>query len=72
MKKLKKFNLFINENNIEEEIIDDLLSVSSKFGILRKMMSPLEIKIANQLVKQGKMYKGVSDDKQRTVCFYPV
>jgi hypothetical protein len=71
---IKNYINFINENNNEEEqeIIDSLLSVSSQFGVLRKLLSPREIKVANKLVKQGKMYKGVSDDKQKTVCYFPV
>jgi len=69
---IKNYINFINENNTEQEIIDDLLSVSPKFGVLRKLLSPEEIKVANQLVKQGKMEKGTSDDKQKTICYFPI
>ena len=37
--------------------------------ILRKLMSREEIKVANKLAKEGKICKGTSDDKQKTVQF---
>lgn len=49
------------------EFID---SIDESFGILRKMMSTDEIRIAERLVKEGLLYKGTSDDKQRTVVYF--
>lgn len=39
-------------------------------GVLRKFLSPMEIKAANLLVKEGKMHKGTSDDRQRSVVYF--
>jgi hypothetical protein len=33
-------------------------------------MSKDEIKVANKMVKDGKLIKGRSDDKQNTVVYY--
>ena len=57
---------------MENDIENDLLSITSESPLLRKLMSKEEIKIANRLVKEGKMFKGISDDKQKTVCYYAV
>lgn len=54
---------------MNEDIKDILLSKS--LGILRKLMSKEEIHIANILVKEGLMIKGISDDKQHSVCYFP-
>ena len=56
---------------MNEDIKNSLLSLD-EFGILRKMMSKEEIKIANILVKEGLMHKGRSDDKQHSVCYFAV
>ena len=50
----------------------ELRTPGSNSGIKVHRNTPEEIKIANQLVKQRKMYKGISDDKQKTVCYFPV
>jgi len=52
------------------EIIEKLLSYTGEGPLLRKLMSSEEIKTANKLVKEGKLLKGRSDDKQKTVCYY--
>jgi len=54
---------------MDEEIKNRLLNIN-QCGILRKLMSKDEIKIANILVKDGLMFKGKSDDKQHTVIYY--
>lgn len=54
---------------IKNELISNLES-QKPHGILRKMMSSDEIKVANILVRQGLIYKGISDDKQKTVMYY--
>jgi hypothetical protein len=41
-------------------------------GLLRILMSKEEIKIANALVKKKTLYKGTSDDKQKTVAFFSI
>ena len=49
---------------------DYLLKHTSEAPLLRKLMSKDEIKMANRLVKEGKMIKGRSEDKQNTVVYY--
>lgn len=56
-----------NYNDIKES----LLSIPLDSPLLRKLMSSDEIKVANKLVKKGLLEKGRSDDKQKTICFYP-
>jgi len=56
---------------MNEDVKNRLLSVN-EFGILRKLMSEEEIKIANILVKEGLMHKGISDDKQHSVCYFTI
>ncbi len=57
------------EKNIKRKEIEDyLLNLTNP--ILRKLMSTEEIKAANRLVKEGKLQKGISDDKQHSVQFY--
>ena len=51
-----------------KEIENYLLNLTTP--LLRKFMSKEEIKIANRLVKEEKLLKGKSDDKQKTVIFY--
>jgi len=53
-----------------EDIEKYLLSISPESPILRKFLTKEEIKIVNKLVKDGKLSKGVSDDKHRNVIFY--
>ena len=55
-----------------ETLKSDLLEYMPDGGILRKMMSKDEIKSANQLVKEGLLQKGISDDKQRSVNFHKI
>tara|TARA_R110000772_G_scaffold243578_1_gene356500 strand:- start:14 stop:463 length:450 start_codon:yes stop_codon:yes gene_type:complete len=47
-----------------------LLNISEP--ILRKLMTEEEIKVANRLVKEGLMGKGISEDRQKTVTYYPL
>lgn len=47
-----------------------LLQYTSEAPLLRKLMSKEEIRMANKLVKEGKMIKGRSEDKQNTVVYY--
>ena len=55
----------------DSDIILYLLSAATTGSpLLRKLMSKKEIEIANKLVKEGKLIKGKSDDKQRSVCYY--
>lgn len=49
-----------------------LLTYTSEFPLIRKLMSKEEIKAANKLVKNGKMKKGKSDDKQKSVVYYAI
>lgn len=51
-----------------ENIEKELLNLSAP--ILRKFMSSNEIKVANRLVKKGKLQKGISDEKNGTTQFY--
>ena len=39
-------------------------------GLLRKFMSKLEIKAANILVKEGKVYKSKGVEKNATISFF--
>jgi DNA-binding HxlR family transcriptional regulator len=43
---------------------------SNGHGILRKLMSSEEIKLSNQLVKDGYFVKGVSDTTNGTVTYF--
>lgn len=47
-----------------------ICSCSDAGGLLRKLMSTSEIHLANKLIKQRVLYKGISDDKQGTVCYF--
>lgn len=47
-----------------------ICSCSDAGGLLRKLMSKNEIHQANKLVKLGVLYKGTSDDKQGTICYF--
>lgn len=58
----------LNINNYQE-IRDRLLSINS-FGILRKLMSSDEIRVANILVKEKLMIKGLSDDNKHSVQYW--
>jgi len=58
----------IEKNMKRNEITEYLLNLTQP--ILRKLMSKDEIKVANELVKNGKLKKGISDDKQKSVIFY--
>lgn len=58
------------QKNIEREIEKNLLTYTSDSPLLRKLMSKDEIKVANRLVKEGRLQKGISDDKQQTIVFY--
>lgn len=51
----------------EEKLMDQIPSTG---GMLRKLMGSDEIKTANKLVKIGLLYKGLSDDRQRTVTYF--
>ena len=53
-----------------KEAEEYLLSISPEFPVLRKMLTSVEIKVANRLVKEGKLIKGTSDDKKKNVIFY--
>lgn len=46
------------------------MSISPEFPQLRKFLNKYEIKVANRLVKEGKLEKGISDDKHKNVIFY--
>jgi hypothetical protein len=39
-------------------------------SVLRKMLSSVEIKMCNKLVKKGVMEKGMSDDVKSSVMYY--
>ena len=60
--------VFFDITKIEENI----LSHTSEAPLLRKLMSKEEIKVANRLLKEEKLQKGRSDDKQKTVCYYAI
>tara|TARA_R110000796_G_scaffold1673_2_gene6928 strand:+ start:7534 stop:7704 length:171 start_codon:yes stop_codon:yes gene_type:complete len=53
-----------------DSTIEDLLEYTSTNPLLRKLMSSEEIKVVNKLVKEGKMFKGISDDKQKSITYY--
>jgi len=53
-----------------ENIKKDLLTYTNESPLLRKLMSKDEIKVANKMVKDGKLIKGRSDDKQNTLVYY--
>ena len=52
------------------EIEKRLLKYDGSNPILRKLLSSEEIKTANKLVKQGKMQKGIADDRSGLVIYY--
>ena len=54
-----------NLSNDEKQFLENFSE-----GLLRILMSKEEIKIANGLVKKRILYKGTSDDKQKTVAFF--
>ena len=56
--KLNKSSYEFNKNTL-------LDSIDLEYGLVRKLMSKEEIKLANILVKKGILYKGTSDDKQK-------
>lgn len=60
-------NLDIDRTHEIETLI---YSCSNIGGLLRKLMSAKEIHLANKLVKQGVLYKGTSDDRQGSVCYF--
>ncbi len=39
-------------------------------GLVRQLLDKQEIKMANRLVKQGRLWKGTSVDRQGTVTFF--
>lgn len=47
-----------------------LLKHTGSNPVLRKMLSSEEIKTANNLVKQGKMQKGIADNGSGLVIYY--
>ena len=51
-------------------IEESLLSITGESPLLRKFMSKEEIKVANQLVKEGRMVKGHSHDKPHSIVYY--
>ena len=51
---------------IEKRLIEN----TGENPILRKLLSPQEIKVANMLVKKGKMQKGIADDGSGLVIYY--
>jgi hypothetical protein len=53
-----------------KEAEEYLLSISSEFPVLRKLLTRIEIKVANRLVKEGRLQKGHSDDGMNSVVFY--
>lgn len=56
-------NLTVNELNF-------LKGFDLENGMLRKLMSPDELKLANKLVKQGLLDKGISDEIKGSVTYY--
>jgi hypothetical protein len=76
MKYLKDFSqLTEGMDNTEQERIEkvktELLDDPAIYrGILRKLMSANEIKAANQLVKDGKLIKGRSEEKHSGIMYY--
>ena len=60
----------IKIDKTEKDVEIFLLSITNESPLIRKLMSKVEIKVANRLVKEGKLVKGISDDKQRTICYY--
>ena len=54
------------------EIEKSFLVHTSEVPLLRKLMNKDEIKIANKLVKEGYMQKGISNDKQKSVIYYAI
>lgn len=66
MKHLKSFNQE-KIDKVKSELLDDPAIYR---GILRMLMSDDEIKAANQLVKDGILIKGKTDDKHSRVMYY--
>ena len=52
------------------EIEKRLLEYTGSNPVLRKLLSSVEIKTANKLVKEGKMQKGIADDGSGLVIYY--
>jgi hypothetical protein len=57
-----------NLSSEEKEVLD---SIAKEYphGLIRKLMSPREISIANGLVKKKYVLKGISDDKQKSIIY---
>lgn len=55
-----------NEDTIK--ILTEIEGSSS--GVYRKFMSSEEIRLCNQLVKEGMLYKGKPDEKGATIAFF--
>lgn len=55
---------------MNKEKLLESLKKAGQYGILRKFMDKEEIQLANELVKEGKVIKGTSDDKQKSVCYF--
>jgi hypothetical protein len=51
-------------------ILMNRLKANGPYGLLRKHMDKDELRIIKELLKDGLVVKGVSDDKQKTVCYF--
>lgn len=59
--------------SVIENLSKDERNFLINFGdesVLRKLLSSVEIKICNKLVKKGVMEKGISDEVKSSVVYY--
>ena len=74
-KYIKTFESFTNDEiisaieNLSKEDKDFLIEFGDE-SVLRKLLTPPEIKICNKLVKKGVMEKGMSDEAKSSVVYY--
>ena len=57
--------------NLKEQVFDDV-EYLYPYGLLRLFMSKEEIKMANLLVKEGKLSKGKGAEKNATVAYFKI
>ena len=55
--------------NIKKQVYEDIVD-QYPYGLLRKFMSTEEIKAANILVKEGKVYKSKMPEKHATIAYF--
>ncbi len=57
------------KKEFKEQVYEDIAD-QFPHGLLRKFMGKDEIKAANFLVKEGRVYKSKSDEKNATISYF--